>query len=60
MKEIFEKQISIPCSIWVTVDPDFDETDEDALFQAVLDQHGKYPEIDSRNLGYGEITVHEG
>jgi hypothetical protein len=46
------RYLNIPCSVTIEVDDDFDMDDEDALMDAVFDQHGKYPTVDARYLGY--------
>lgn len=46
------RYLNIPCTITIEVEVDFDMDDEEALFNAVVEQHGKYPELDARHLGY--------
>lgn len=53
--------ISVPASIVVTVDtgtdPVPDTFDEETLFDAVVEQHGKYVEVDARNLGFDNADI---
>lgn len=46
------KYVNIPATVTIEVNDDVALDDEDALMDAVIDQHGKYPEIDARHLGY--------
>lgn len=46
------KHVNIPCSVTIEVEDEVSLDDEDALMNAVLDQHGKYIEVDARYLGY--------
>lgn len=46
------RYLNIPCTITVEVEDEFDMEDEDGLYMQVLDQHGKYPTVDARYLGY--------
>jgi hypothetical protein len=48
------RYLNIPCSVTIEVDDDFDlyNVTDDDLMEIVVDQHGKYPTVDARYLGY--------
>lgn len=48
--------VTVPFSIHVNVEAENEEDiTEDAVFEAILQQHGKYPEVDARDMGRFEV-----
>lgn len=48
--------INAQYSIMVTVSAEDEHSiDPDAIIEAVIDEHGKYPDVDARQLGSYEI-----